>query len=136
MLSIKLFRMKNIIFSSICILVLFACKKVEGEGGTSTISGTVITKDLNSEGQEQASYPGADEDVFIIYGSDETFYDDKISTSYDGSFKFRYLTPGEYTIFIYSDCSTCASGEEAVIKTVTISEKGQLVDAGEFINND
>ncbi len=129
-------RRHKILFLLIFLISISACKKIEGEGGTATITGTVITKDLNSAGEEVAEFPGSDEEVFIIYGAEETFYNDKISTSYDGSFKFKYLTPGEYTVFIYSDCDSCASGEEAVLKKVTISEKGEVVNVGELINND
>ena len=128
--------MKNIYLIIGFAVVMVACNKVEGEGGTSTIIGTVTTKNFNGSGDLLGTYPGADEDVFIVYGIDGTSYDDKTSTSYDGSFKFSYLTPGEYTVFIYSDCETCASGQEEIKKTITISDKGEIVNAGDFINND
>lgn len=117
-------------------IAILACTKTEGEGGTSTIIGTVTTYNYNGSGELTATYPAADEDVFIVYGANSTGYDDKVTTSYDGSFKFTYLTPGEYKIFIYSDCDTCASGETAVLKTVTISNKSEIVNSGELINND
>ena len=61
--------------------VLLGCKKVEGEGGSSTIHGVVVEKKMNSVGGVIASYPIGDQDVFIIYGADDTFYDDKIKYS-------------------------------------------------------
>jgi hypothetical protein len=128
--------MKNSLLIITLVLLAFSCKKVEGEGGTATIIGVVTTKNYNGAGELIATYPAADEDIFIVYGSNTEGYDDKTSTSYDGSFKFSYLTPGEYKVYIYSDCDTCVSGETAYLKSITISEKGEIVNAGEFINND
>ncbi|MFK8045732.1 MAG: hypothetical protein AB8B72_09560 [Crocinitomicaceae bacterium] len=128
--------MKNILILIAFSVAIVSCKKIEGEGGTSTIIGSVTTNNINGAGELTATYAGADEDVFIIYGASEAGYDDKTTTSYDGTFKFAYLTPGDYTIFIYSDCDTCDSNEEVVLKTLTISENGEIVNAGELINND
>jgi len=128
--------MKNIFIVIAFSLATIGCTKTEGEGGTSTIIGTVTTNNINGDGELVATYAAADEDVFIIYGSGEAGYDDKTTTSYDGTFKFPYLTPGDYTIFIYSDCNTCDNDEEVVLKTVTISTKGEIINAGELINND
>lgn len=128
--------MKKLLLIYIIASTLIACNKIEGEGGTSTIIGTVTTNNLNGSGELVATYPAADEDVFIIYGNESNTYDDKTSTSFDGSYKFAYLTPGDYTIFIYSDCKTCDSGQEEIKTTITITEKGEVVNAGELINND
>lgn len=128
--------MKNLYIIVVLAATLVACNKIEGDGGTATIIGNVTTNNINGVGDTIATYPGADEDVFIIYGTSGTSYDDKTSTSFDGSYKFSYLTPGTYRIFIYSDCSTCPSKEEEIIKTITISAKGEIVNAGELIKND
>lgn len=115
----------------IALLLLFtACKKVEGEGGTSSIKGKIHIKNYNSSGNLIGEYDGAKEDVYIIYGEEDQVFDDKIETSYDGTFEFKYLEEGTYTIFAYQDCSACDSGEEAVKQTVTISDKKSTVDAG------
>ncbi|MFK8037559.1 MAG: hypothetical protein AB8B74_04665 [Crocinitomicaceae bacterium] len=128
--------MKNIFLVGVLLFNLLGCQKIEGEGGKSTIIGTVKTININSNGEEIATYPAADEDVYIIYGSGDNYFDDKIETSYDGSFKFSYLTPGDYSIFIYSECNTCPSNNEAVIKKITISAKDEVVDAGELVRYD
>ena len=56
-----------------------------------------------------------------------------LKPSYDGSFEFRYLQKGNYQVFVYEDCQTCASGDTVVINTINVSEKNQVVDLGEII---
>lgn len=85
-------------------LFLITCKKYAGDGGNSSISGNVM-KDIRVILANSATYqrtvPGADRNVFIIYG-DHTSPDDNVDTNYDGEFEFRYLRPGKYTIYVYS----------------------------------
>ena len=98
--------MKKLLFLALAILsITVACKKVEGEGGRSSITGKVLIKEklyINGVCTDTAIYDGAKEDVYIIYGDNETMYDDKIECSYDGSFKFSFLEPGKYTVFAYN----------------------------------
>jgi hypothetical protein len=110
------------------VLILFGCKKVSGEGGSSTIKGVVIEQLYNSLGNVIAEYPSPDQDVFIIYGEKSSYYDDDISTSYDGTFEFRYLQKGKYSVFVYEDCSSCLSGKKEKLVEVEITEKNQVVD--------
>lgn len=117
-------------------MLFLSCEKNEGKGGTSTIEGHLKIINLNNQGEFISSYAGADEDIYIIYGLDGLTYDDKMSTSLDGSYRFDYLNPGSYQIFAYSKCDTCASGKEAIIKTVVISEKKEVVNAGEIVTYD
>ncbi len=118
---------------SICILIItsLSCSKDEGVGGTATIRGKVITEDYNDDFSLFLSRRNAaEEDVYIIYGEDKTF-GDRLETSYDGSFEFRYLLPGNYRIFIYSEDSTSKLLYDTIVfKDVTISKKDDLVDAG------
>lgn len=89
----------------IAVLALSACAKVEGEGGRSSITGNIQIEEklyVSSNYSSSVFYPGATEDVFIIYGEDGTMYDDKMECSYDGTFTFKYLRPGKYTIFAYN----------------------------------
>jgi hypothetical protein len=108
-------------------LMLNSCKKVEGEGGSSKITGIAIENKYNSVGNIIASYPAADQDIYIVYGTENTYFDDDIKTSYDGSFEFNYLQPGTYTIYTYEDCSSCGSGQKEVLMTVEITEKKSTV---------
>ena len=125
--------MKKIILFSLTVSasmsLLSSCKKVEGEGGSSTIKGIVIERKYNSVGTLIAEYPAMDADVYILYGSGDNFPDDDIKTSYDGSFEFNYLQPGNYRLYAYEDCNTCASGTDVVIEEVVIDKKKSTVEA-------
>lgn len=129
---------KLISFSAILLSVLLfnSCKKVEGEGGSSSIVGRVMVDNYNAGGSIlEGSYVGADEDVYIIYGDGNTYYNDKISTSYDGTFEFKYLTNGKYTIYVYEDVlpePTNADNKRAIILSTEITKKKSNIDLGDI----
>ena len=121
--------MKNIFLLVIIGLVITSCTKEEGQGGSGSIKGFVYEYKINAFSLDTtARYAAADQDVFIIYGDDHTFYDDNIKTSYDGSFKFPYLQKGKYTVFVYEDCATCLSGKKEILRTIEITKKNQVID--------
>lgn len=112
-------------------VLVSSCSKEAGEGGNSSIYGKVIAHNYNAEFTNlKGIYPAADEDVYIIYGDDRS-YSDRVSTSHDGVYEFKYLRPGDYTVFVYSKDSTLTMPSEmyAVIQKITISEKKQAVEA-------
>ena len=115
----------NFVLLALISLVAIGCTQPEGEGGTSTITGKVYAFNYNNSGILQEEYYLADEDVFIIYGDGDNFYDDSYKTSFDGSFRFQFLRPGTYTVFVYSDCISCPSGTEAISQTVEITNNNQ-----------
>lgn len=127
--------MKNIKYLLVltAIFTILACNKTEGEGGTSTIEGKILTINLNNDGETISQYYAMDEDVFIIYGESSTVYNDKTSTSFDGKFRFNNLMPGKYTIFAYSQCDACPSGEEVMTKTIEITDKNQVIVMDDLI---
>lgn len=125
--------MKNIVFLLVLPAIFFSCNKVEGEGGTSSITGKLIINDVNGSGELQATYPGVDEDVFIIYGKDNTTYNDKVSTSYDGSYRFDNLVEGNYRLYSLTDCDTCASGMSEVFVEAVISNKKQVISVADIV---
>ena len=111
--------------------VLFSCAKDEGSGGNSSIYGKIITHDYNAEFTSlKGIYPAADEDVFIIYGSDRSF-SERIRTNYLGVYEFKFLRPGNYTVYAYSKDSTLSlpSGNYAVVLNVKIENKKENVQA-------
>ena len=122
--------MKNIFLLVIIGIVITSCTKVEGEGGSGSIKGFIYEYKLNILGDTISRYAAADQDVYIIYGNEDTFYDDNIKTSYDGSFVFPYLQKGKYTVFVYEDCPTsdCPSGKKEILRTIEITKKNQVVD--------
>jgi len=123
-------KMKNIFLLVLIGLIITSCTKEEGEGGSGTIKGFVYEYKLNILGDTISRYAAADQDVFIIYGNEDTFYDDNIKTSYDGSFVFPYLQKGKYTVLVYEDCPTsdCPSGKKEILRTIEITKKKQTVD--------
>ena len=118
-------KIKLILPIFILLMVFSSCRKVEGPGGSVTIKGVVIER--NHVGTSIFEYPAADQDVYIIYGSENSFYDDDVSTSYDGSFEFRYLQKGDYQIFAYQDNPSVASGTDEVSVQVNASENNQVI---------
>ena len=125
------------------IIILFAlmatsCRKGEGKGGKATITGKVYVDYYNQSGSFiDKSFYARDEDVFIVYGNN-TFYDDKVATHYDGSYEFDYLMPGNYTVYTYSkDIDGSADNSKIlVLKEVTISEKNETVELDDFVIDD
>ncbi len=125
--------MKKLYFiGSIIAMALFlsACTKNEGVGGSSIIKGKITETKYNASGNATATYAASDFDVYIIYGSGNTFYNDDIKTSYDGSYQFKYLEKGDYTIFVYEDCLTCPSGKKEILVSTTIENNGDTKDLG------
>ncbi len=101
-------------------ILLPACNKGPGEGGTGTVQGLV--KLVYHPDDDYTLTPdtliAAKTDVFIIYG-DEAYFGDDTETNADGMYQFEYLRPGDYTVFAYS---TLPSGEKlAVSETVSLS---------------
>jgi hypothetical protein len=122
------------LFIFLSLFSLFAmfssCKKDPGEGGTSSISGKVYAKDYNSTFTVlQGEYYAPDLWVYIVYG-DNKDYGNRIKTSYDGTYEFKYLRPGTYHVYAYSKDSTLQSNAEiAVITDVTIEKQYKEVEA-------
>ena len=100
-------KLKKVIFLTFAVIagMSVACKKTAGEGGTSTIRGTVYVRNYNSNFSTLlGKYPGADFDVYIIYGDDAT-YGERIRSGPDGIFEFKYLRKGNYKVYVYSNDS-------------------------------
>lgn len=133
--------MQNLLktFTIVLLLGVFtiSCVKTEGVGGAAKITGKVIKDDYNSFGTFIASFPAQDERVYIIYGDDNNIISDNVRTSYDGSFEFNYLKKGNYKIFVYSKCVTCANGEDSVAtRQIKINEKNEVVNLTDIIIRD
>jgi hypothetical protein len=108
-----------------------SCSKEAGDGGNSTIYGEITAYNYNAEFTElRGIYPAADEDVFLIYGDDRS-YSQRVRTNYNGIYEFKYLRPGNYTIYVYSKDSTLTliSGIYPVILEVEITENKQTIEA-------
>lgn len=118
--------MKLIVYFILALTFFFgtySCKKNAGPGGSSSISGVVHVFRYDGAGNLLTEYDAHEEDVYIIYGDGSTTHDDRVKTSYDGTFKFDYLEKGEYHIFVYTDSVASPSGKGIVLNTVEITEK-------------
>jgi len=123
--------MRFIAGSVLLLALISSCTKEEGPGGTSDIIGRVWVRDYNSSFTIlNSSYWAQEQDVYLMYGSD-SIYSDRFKTNYDGSYWFRYLRDGNYTVFAYSKDSTfqSASGLLPVKVSVNISGKNEEVEA-------
>lgn len=121
------------------------CKKYEGQGGRSKVTGKLTINEklyINGTLAQTVSYPGATEDVYIIYGTNDSNYDDKIECNYDGTFSFDYLFPGTYKVFAYNEVFHTGNSvtnndddyytkEPTELYSVTIG-KNETVDLGEI----
>jgi hypothetical protein len=127
---------KILLAAAILLMLVCAgsCKKDPGEGGTSTITGRVFAKDYNSTFTVlQGAYYVPDKWVFIVYG-DAADYGNKIRTSYDGTYEFKYLRPGTYHVYCYSMDSTLQTNAEiAVMQDVTVNKQYQDVATGDIV---
>lgn len=123
-------KIKLFLFLFLFLFTFSFCSKVEGPGGAVTVKGIVIERD--HVGLNVFEYPAIDQDVYIIYGNENSFYDDDVKTSYDGTFEFRYLQKGDYQVFAYSDVNPIdqtaenPSATTEVLSSISIAEKNEV----------
>jgi len=123
----------NCVLSLFAILVclLSSCKKEEGFGGLASISGKVYAYDYNSSGKLEAEGYAGDIEVYISADGDSEILE-RGRTSYDGGFIFRELRKGNYQVWVYSDCSKCPNGHEAVVQKVNIPGRKSHIELEVF----
>lgn len=129
--------MKTRHFFSILIgitLLFQSCTKEPGYGGNSGIYGVVKLKRYNSDfSKVKEETVLANADVYIIF-KDGQGYGDKVKTSFDGSFVFNHLVPGDYKIYVYSaDTTLLVSGQIPITVNASIKKAKELVNVGEIL---
>jgi hypothetical protein len=126
----KLLKSTGLVLTGIVLVLFIGCSNGPGAGGQASIIGKIKAQDytLNCT-QLNGEFFSPDEDVYIIYGDDPT-YGERVKSGPDGTFMFRYLRKGTYTIYVYSDDCTVAAGTVAVKATVEITGRKQEADAG------
>ena len=118
---------KYLVFSLV-ILLLISCERDEGFGGTSSISGKIKIKEYNNDMSVLLDeYNAPDHNVYLVFGTNSTV-GDEAETSYTGDFSFRYLNPGDYELFYYSDDTAISSGHDEIAfsKKITLSNKEDI----------
>ena len=127
--------------SSISLLILLlipllmnSCKKEPGSGGKSTIYGKVLVKEYNSTFTVlDEIYYGPGIWVYIVYGDDRD-YGDRIQTSYDGTWEFKYLRPGTYHVYVFSKDSTLQTNAQIpVMRDVEVPSKKQDIEVPDLV---
>lgn len=90
-------------FISLLIILLPSCQKSEGMGGSGSISGTISEKFFNDDFSLLIhEKPAVDEEVYIVFGNSKEL-GDRVRTNHLGQFRFKYLYPGQYTVFFMSE---------------------------------
>ena len=134
--------MKKIAIFLIFGILLYACKKEAGEGGTSVIEGKVyqlkMYQDLNGKWD---TIPGtykldAEKEVYIIYSENENdIYDDSFDTHWNGEYRFEFLRKGDYTIYAYAnwDSLGVVEGAYPVFKHIKIDANNRTFTLDDFV---
>lgn len=112
--------------------IAFGCRKQEGTGGLATIKGRVFAYNIDKNGTVTDSGYMADVRVFISYGTN-TWTDNDVRSSFDGSFAFQWLQPGNYKVWAISKCDTCNLGQRSVIREITIKDKKETVTTPDLV---
>lgn len=115
-------------------MLMISCKKEPGSGGKSTIYGKVLVKDYNSTFTFLLeTYYGPEIWVYLVYGDDRD-YGDRIQTSFDGTWEFKYLRPGTYKVYALSKDSTLQTlAPVPVIREVVIPDKKQDIEVPDLV---
>ena len=116
----------------IVILGLSACKKEAGDGGLATIEGNVYHNLYTPLGDFLEQTPAGNENIYIIYGDNDT-YDDRADTDANGKYQFKSMQKGDYRIYAFSDCNTCASGVNEEEVAVSVTDKKGTAIAGDLV---
>ena len=116
-------------------VILASCGVEPGEGGLASIRGKVYGYDINSSDKVLDSGYVGDARVFISYG-DHSWSDDDVRTSFTGDYAFRGLHKGKYTLWVFSQCNTCAFNQTYVKQEVEITESDQEVVLPDFVIKD
>lgn len=110
------------------VAILSACSKSAGVGGKATVGGYINAIYVDEDSFDTVEVSGfPDTRVYIVYGDGST-QDDDTRTSPDGSFKFEYLNPGDYTIYTYSESLLTPSELMEVSAEITVEKKQDDVD--------
>lgn len=119
---------QKIVCFSFVLALFFSCAKEPGQGGLNEIQGFVYIQNVDPNMQIVGdAYPAFDEDVFIHYGNQTNIGDDE-PTSFEGFFSFKYLMPGDYSLYVYSDDTAHFNNPNDIVisQDVTLSNKEEV----------
>lgn len=114
--------------------ILTISESTNGEVVDANDYSTPFTVDVSNQGTPNTlgqSFGRGDERIYIIYGQN-AHSSNSVRTDENGMFSFEGLQKGNYTIYALSE-DTLQNGKfNKISKTVQITDKKQLVDAGDF----
>ena len=131
--------MRNLIVILAIAIGFSACKKEEGEGGSSVIKGKVYQLTLrdNNGVWDTLEYKlDTEKVVYIIYSNNENdIYDDSFDTHWNGEYRFEFLRKGDYTIYTYAnfDTSGVVEGVYPVFKHIKIDANNKTFSLDDFV---
>lgn len=118
--------MRLLLLSAALLIAAVSCKKPEGEGGKSSISGSIYIIDYPRDDVNTLdTFPATDKDVFIVYGTG-TMQDNDTKTNYEGKYTFEHLRPGDYSVYVYSNIPDSGDVEMPIIQSINIGKKEDL----------
>ena len=136
--------MQRLILILFIALLISSCEKQAGEGGTSSIQGSVYKLstyfNVLTQQIDTISYQlDSKKDVYIIYSDDENdFYDDNVETNWNGQYRFDNLRKGVYTLFVYADSTDFLniSYDYPIFKHIKIDANNSTFTLSDFVIND
>jgi len=136
--------MSRFLASLIILFFVSSCEKSPGEGGTSTIQGSVYKLstyyNVLTQQTDTVYYQlDSKKDVYIIYSDNENeFYNDNIETNWNGQYRFDYLRKGDYTLFVYKDSTDALniSYDYPIFKHVKIDANNSTFTLPDFVINE
>ena len=136
--------MQRLILILFIALLISSCEKQAGEGGTSSIQGSVYKLstyfNVLTQQIDTISYQlDSKKDVYIIYSDDENdFYDDNVETNWNGQYRFDNLRKGNYTLFVYADSTDLLniSYDYPIFKHIKIDANNSTFTLSDFVIND
>ena len=115
------------------ILTATGCKNDEGQGGTGSISGTIIEQFYNDDYSQLINKkPAVDEEIFLLYGEDNAL-GDRTFTGITGEFRFNYLFPGRYYLYYHSKDSASSLDEDQEKLFLVQLDRGEEADLGDIV---
>jgi hypothetical protein len=105
----------------ITLLLLAACNKGEGLGGSSSLEGYVYQVEHTDDNFsfKTDTFPAAKKDVYLIFGDNENdYFGDDVEANNNGLYRFDYLRKGSYIVYSYAEYAD--GRREAVVQKVKV----------------